>query len=391
MDSPVSWSVHKQQLEPEFSLLLMGSLDSSDTYLDQQVPEINSLSALRYASALLRPSYEDTEKSWTTFFVQLFGEEQETNCTLLSTATFTTEKTRYSAVVRQKVGLPLGSPSSLLFHRRLYGLRHLGDALTEEQLSTAHLRLNDHDLLGKVLARRVMAHQAECRLQVSPLLVPTIGAQFTRHNFLGHVCRLMVDRDITFHPPGLLTDTSRLIGLLLPPGVYPKVAHRLFLDGVASLDDVLTEDGQSLASWQDLRQRYPQRGRGPVHRWYKELVKVVSPHTSAPIVAAVDVDTENDVETIAVASRPHIVVEDDISLPQSPPRVSDEEESSENEKLISLAPARRRVEPREEVSNSLTLVTSVDKVTTAVVTPSRPRPEQKHTRNSTHRTAWEWV
>ncbi|KAG0275983.1 hypothetical protein BGZ97_010179, partial [Linnemannia gamsii] len=40
---------------------------------------------------------------------------------------------QYTSVVRQKVGLAHGSPTSILFHRRLYGLRHLGNALTEEQ------------------------------------------------------------------------------------------------------------------------------------------------------------------------------------------------------------------------------------------------------------------
>ncbi|KAF9302739.1 hypothetical protein BGZ91_009274, partial [Linnemannia elongata] len=119
------------------------------------------------------------------------------------------------------------------------------------------------------MASRATAHQAECRLMVSTLAVPVIGAQFPRNNFLGQVCRLMVERGITFQTPGSPVDVSRYIGLLLPPGVYPKIAHRLFLDGVVTLDDVSTDDGQSLTPWQEVRTQY--KLRGPVRRWFKEL------------------------------------------------------------------------------------------------------------------------
>ncbi|KAG0272871.1 hypothetical protein BGZ97_010867, partial [Linnemannia gamsii] len=106
--------------------------------------------------------------------------------TILSDSEIQAIVSRYSNVVRQKVGLAHGSPTSILFHRRLYGLRHLREAQTEEQVSTAQLRLNDHSLLGKVVAARVMALQAESCLHISPLSVPIVGAQFTRHNLLGH-------------------------------------------------------------------------------------------------------------------------------------------------------------------------------------------------------------
>jgi len=66
----------------------------------------------------------------------------------------------------------------------------------------------------------------------------------------------MVERGITFQPPEIPVNITRIIGFVLPPGVYPKIAHRLFLDGVVTLDDVLTDDGQSLAPWQDIRARY---------------------------------------------------------------------------------------------------------------------------------------
>ncbi|KAK3815965.1 MAG: hypothetical protein JOS17DRAFT_778823 [Linnemannia elongata] len=193
--------------------------------------------------------------------------------TILSDTEINAIVSRYAGVVKQKVELAHGTPLSILFHRRLYGLRHLGDAQIEEQVSTAQLRLNDHSLLGKVVTTRAMALQAECRLTVSPFSVPALGSLYTRHNLLGHICRLLVDRGITFLSPTSVVDATRLIGPLLPPGVYPKVAHQLFLDGVASLDEVVSEDGLSLASWTELRERLALKNR--VRRWYTALVDAV--------------------------------------------------------------------------------------------------------------------
>lgn len=192
--------------------------------------------------------------------------------TILSDTEINAIVSRYAGVVKQKVELAHGTPLSILFHRRLYGLRHLGDAQIEEQVSTAQLRLNDHSLLGKVVTTRAMALQAECRLTVSPFSVPALGSLYTRHNLLGHICRLLVDRGITFLSPTSVVDATRLIGPLLPPGVYPKVAHQLFLDGVASLDEVVSEDGLSLASWTELRERlalhqHPNSVTTMRHRW----------------------------------------------------------------------------------------------------------------------------
>ncbi|KAG0313706.1 hypothetical protein BGZ97_009971, partial [Linnemannia gamsii] len=47
---------------------------------------------------------------------------------------------KYRTVVRQKLGLPSSTPSSILHHTRLYGLRDLKDALAEQHISTLHLR-----------------------------------------------------------------------------------------------------------------------------------------------------------------------------------------------------------------------------------------------------------
>ncbi|KAG0365640.1 hypothetical protein BGX24_004031, partial [Mortierella sp. AD032] len=107
--------------------------------------------------------------------------------TILSDSEVKAIVSRYASVVQQKDELARGSPQSILFHRHFYGLRHFGDAQIEEQVSTMQLRLNDHSLLGKVIAARAMALQAECRLSISPFSAPVLGGQFTQHNFLGHV------------------------------------------------------------------------------------------------------------------------------------------------------------------------------------------------------------
>ncbi|KAF9120584.1 hypothetical protein BG015_006049, partial [Linnemannia schmuckeri] len=285
--------------------------------------------------------------------------------TILSPRELKTIVGQYSSVVRQKVGLPLGSPASILFHRRLYGLRDLGDAMTEEQVSTAHLRLNDQDLLGTVMTNRAMAHQAECRLMVSSFLVPTIGAQFSRNNFFGHVCRLMVERGITFQSPGTPVDITRFIGFILPPGVYPKIAHRLFLDGVVSLDDVLTDDGQSLVSWQHIHTTY--KLKGPVRRWFKELVKIASlpppVEVSATAVVVANVD-------VVLEKRP-TVSGSLLEEKDSPIQIQyEEDESSEDEKLINRAMERRRGCQKKPDAVSLAHLPSADRVSAA--TPLDP-------------------
>ncbi|KAG0345084.1 hypothetical protein BGZ54_005673, partial [Gamsiella multidivaricata] len=175
--------------------------------------------------------------------------------TILSDQELTKIIGQYAGMVRQKVGLPKGTPNSILFHRRLYGLRHLGDVQEEEQISTALLRFNDPGLVGQVMEARSLAHQAECRLPVPPCQLPAVGAQFTKHNFLGHVCRLMCSRQIVFGQPSSTPDPNPLIALLLPPKVYRKVARQLSIDGVTRLLDVATADGTALASWAELKQR----------------------------------------------------------------------------------------------------------------------------------------
>ncbi|KAG0221057.1 hypothetical protein BGW41_007254, partial [Actinomortierella wolfii] len=58
--------------------------------------------------------------------------------------------TKYTNMIRQKLGFARGTPNTVLYHRRLYGLRKIEDALVEEHVSTYALRLNDHGLVGQV-------------------------------------------------------------------------------------------------------------------------------------------------------------------------------------------------------------------------------------------------
>ncbi|KAG0283056.1 hypothetical protein BGZ98_006480, partial [Dissophora globulifera] len=104
-----------------------------------------------------------------------------------------------------------------MYHRRFYGLRHLRDVQDEEQISTALLRHNDHGLVGQVMAAREMAHQIECRLTVPSVELPAVGAQFIKHNFLGHVCRLLQERQLDLRRPVANEVDNPLIAAILPP------------------------------------------------------------------------------------------------------------------------------------------------------------------------------
>ncbi|KAF9342545.1 hypothetical protein BGX26_007323, partial [Mortierella sp. AD094] len=179
-------------------------------------------------------------------------------------------------MVRQKLGFPRGTPNSILHHRRLYGLRHFGDVQDEEQISTALLRLNDQGLVGQVMEARSLAHQAECRLPIPPCQVPEIGAQFTRNNFWGHICRLMHQRKVDFSRPASVDDDNPLIATILPAKTYRRVAHQLAKDKVVRLSDVVNEDRTGIASWVALRHRLDIKGSARL--WYKEIWRTICSH-----------------------------------------------------------------------------------------------------------------
>ncbi|KAF8946278.1 hypothetical protein BGZ46_005822, partial [Entomortierella lignicola] len=180
---------------------------------------------------------------------------------------------QYCGMVKQKLGLPRETPNSILHHRRLYGLRHFGDVQEEEQISTALLRLNDHGLVGQVMEARSLAHQAECRLPVPTCQFPETGAQFTKHNFLGHVCRLMHNRKVNFTRPSAIVAADPIIATLLPAKTYRKLAYQLAKDKVVYLRDVTTEDGTAIASWSNLKQRL--QIKGPSRRWYHTIGRTI--------------------------------------------------------------------------------------------------------------------
>ncbi|KAG0326194.1 hypothetical protein BGZ99_009900, partial [Dissophora globulifera] len=114
-----------------------------------------------------------------------------------------------------------------------------------------------------------MAHQTECRLTVPSVELPAVGAQFIKHNFLGHVCRLLQERQLDLRRPVANEDDNPLIAAILPPKIYCTIASQLYKDHVARVSDVSTADGSSLDSWSNLRQRL--NITGVPRRWYREL------------------------------------------------------------------------------------------------------------------------
>jgi len=191
--------------------------------------------------------------------------------TILPPSTIRSIVARYTDMVRKKIGLPAGTPNSILYHRRLYGLRHLGDAQDEEQIATALLRFQDQGLVGQVMASRALSLQAAAGLVCHPCSSPKQASQIKKNHFLAQVCRLMVARQISFklasdqvqHPSVPLSD-------LIPVTVYSKIGPQLFRDGVAFLQDVVSADGDTLLSWADLKAQHALKG--PVRLWYAALM-----------------------------------------------------------------------------------------------------------------------
>ncbi|KAF9922436.1 hypothetical protein BGZ67_010532 [Mortierella alpina] len=172
--------------------------------------------------------------------------------TILSKTEIRAIVSKYRTVVRQKLGYARGTPHSLLYHRRFYGLRHFGNVQDEEQISTALLRINDHGLVGQVMQARLDAHQEESK-------------------------------------------------------VYKGLASQMGKDKVHWLLDVATDDGQALASWSEFKQRH--NIRGLIRNWYLELCKVIcTPEDDAE--ATSDDDVEDVVEALEVEEvEPFEVVE----------------------------------------------------------------------------------
>jgi len=72
---------------------------------------------------------------------------------------------KYRMVMRLKHGLPSSTPSRILYHTRLYGLRDLKDVLAEQHISILHLRSIQKRLIGDLTHCRLQDQQKEVRLR----------------------------------------------------------------------------------------------------------------------------------------------------------------------------------------------------------------------------------
>jgi len=191
--------------------------------------------------------------------------------TVLPASTIKSIVARYTSVVRQKFGLPAGTPNSILFHRRLYGLRHLGDVQDEEQISTALLRFQDQGLVGQVMATRALSLQAAAGLVSHPCSTPERVNHNKKGHFLAQVCGLMVARQICFN---MTSNIERLpsppLSEMIPAKAYSRIGPMLFRDGVVFLQDVVSEHDGTLLPWAALKERHELQG--PVRSWYAALV-----------------------------------------------------------------------------------------------------------------------
>ncbi|KAF9969910.1 hypothetical protein BGZ75_002541, partial [Mortierella antarctica] len=130
---------------------------------------------------------------------------------------------------------------------------------------------------------------------------------FTKHNFLGQVCRLMRPRQIDYRHPSTDWATNPPIASILPAKVYKGLASQMGKDKVHWLLDVATDDGQALASWSEVKQRH--NIRGLIRNWYLELCKVICT-PEEDVEATSDDDVEDVVEALEVEEvEPFEVVE----------------------------------------------------------------------------------
>ncbi|KAI7820574.1 hypothetical protein BC939DRAFT_504991 [Gamsiella multidivaricata] len=201
------------------------------------------------------------------------------------------------------------------------------------------------------MTTRSDAHQAECRLPIPPCQVPAIGAQFSKHNFLGHVCRLMHKRQVAFRQPSAAIASNPLVALLLPPKVYHKVARQLAKDNVSRLRDVTAADGTELASWDELRRRLHIKGRQ--RQWYVALRRhaCVPPVGGTPCTGVEEdsdeyTDDSDNMQTQPGQDAAAGALSDDIPRPYLSITPSSE---SEDESLVDPR-ARRRAEAQARVT-----------------------------------------
>ncbi|KAF9407792.1 hypothetical protein BGZ76_005990, partial [Entomortierella beljakovae] len=166
---------------------------------------------------------------------------------------------QYTGMVRAKIGYAKGTPNSILYHRRLYGLRKFEDVQAEEQISTALLRYNDHGIVGKVMSARAMAHQIEARLPLPTLQLPAYGAQFTTHNLLGGICQLLQDRQIDFTAASITPKDKIPVATIFTPPQYKKIAVQMYNDGVNQQHVNNTQNNEESEEDEPLQDNRPSR------------------------------------------------------------------------------------------------------------------------------------
>ncbi|KAF9943725.1 hypothetical protein BGZ70_005506, partial [Mortierella alpina] len=159
---------------------------------------------------------------------------------------------RYCGVLKRKLGLPFSTPNSILHHTRLYGARNLRDALAEEQISTLWLRANAGDIVGKLTHCRLQALQEAAILFESPLQAPAIACRYQRHNHIAYVCKLMVERNITFQD---LRDRHERVQLskILEPELYKELAKKLKEHDIRYMDQIMDTTTLKTIPWRQIK------------------------------------------------------------------------------------------------------------------------------------------
>ncbi|KAH7036152.1 hypothetical protein BKA57DRAFT_521286 [Linnemannia elongata] len=149
---------------------------------------------------------------------------------------------KYRTVVRQKLGLPSSTPSSILHHTRLYGLRDLKDALAEQHISTMHLRSTQKGLIGDLTHCRLQDLQRAASLRESPLSNLAIASTYTQHNLIARVCQLMVERDVNLCDVSAKEGERVLLSKVVTTEIYVKHSKWMERGKVFYLEDIINED-----------------------------------------------------------------------------------------------------------------------------------------------------
>ncbi|KAF9147181.1 hypothetical protein BG015_011218, partial [Linnemannia schmuckeri] len=189
---------------------------------------------------------------------------------------------QYRKVVRQKLGLPSNTPSSILHHTRLYGLRDLKDAIAEQHISTLHLRSIDKGLVGDLTHCRLQDLQDTANMAESPLTNPVVARKYNKHHLIAKVCQLMVERDISLRDVGAENDDRVLLSRALPQDVFVKHGAQLKKSGVLYLQDIVSENLTRTRTWQEVAATHNIQSTVP-KQWYTEVCQAISEHPALDV------------------------------------------------------------------------------------------------------------